>query len=597
MASFEAAPEVDAPSPLPDPAAMAVADAMTVADAVPEAETVPEAAALPDTDVPPVLETVEAGEVMDQAVAEFHLGQAEVAPAEAGADQVADEVDTSAAAPDGDVVVAGSDANIEPDTEPAAVIAAEPVAETISVPEIMPPADAAPAADPVSASDASATAAAPVPAVAPLPRFTAQPVIRQPEPAAMPATPAPARSRWTIPVFLLLAIVAAAVGGAGGSFVAWKKGHRIAPGVSVAGQEIGGLSERQARLMLQHRFAEPVIEVRTPEAVYKAPLAEMGGALEIERVVKDAYWFGRCDSAWQSLWRLAQAWHDGKSLELSVKWNDAALRHGLNQMARLYYVAPHNARLQVTPTSVQVIAEQSGRALDGDATRGTIERRYTLHTPRIDAVIAAVPARVTAASLAGTDIKLGEYRTRFDSDLHGRTRNIHIASAVINGTVLMPGETFSFNHLTGERTWEKGYRMAHIFERKPGKEKAEVIDGLAGGVCQVSSTLFNAVRKTNDQYQGRLRIVERNFHSLPVTYVPSGLDATVAWPNRDFRFVNKFAFPIYLRTKIDGEHLTVSAWARAPMSSAPVTPLVSGAAALHADAQTAPRTAGTPAGG
>jgi len=155
--------------------------------------------------------------------------------------------------------------------------------------------------------------------------------------------------------------------------------------------------------------------------------------------------------------------------------------------------------------------------------------------------------------------------------LWGRTRNIHIASKEVDGKVLMPGEDFSFNKSTGERTWDKGYRMAHIFERKPGKEKSEVVDGLAGGVCQVSSTIYNAVRRTNNDTDGRLQIVERNHHSLPVTYVPYGRDATVAWPHKDFRFRNTFAHPIFLRAEVDGSKLTVSVWGRVPENASNIT--------------------------
>jgi vancomycin resistance protein YoaR len=80
--------------------------------------------------------------------------------------------------------------------------------------------------------------------------------------------------------------------------------------------------------------------------------------------------------------------------------------------------------------------------------------------------------RITAASLAGSDVEMGRYKTYFDSGLWGRTRNIRVASEAVNGIVLMPGELLSFNQLTGERTWDKGYRMAHIFETKPGKSEA-----------------------------------------------------------------------------------------------------------------------------
>ncbi|RYX80197.1 hypothetical protein EON83_29650 [bacterium] len=184
----------------------------------------------------------------------------------------------------------------------------------------------------------------------------------------------------------------------------------------------------------------------------------------------------------------------------------------------------------------------------------------SLHVPE-----RAVKANIQANELEGRDVQLAHYTTRFNSGLAGRTENLRIACRAIQNHVLMPGETFSFNGCTGERTVDKGYRMAHIFMRQPGAAESEVVDGLAGGVCQVSSTLFNAVRKTNAEAEvNPLKIVERTSHSLPVTYVPRGLDATVAWPYKDFKFRNVAAYPVYVQTRMGASNLTISIWGRIP---------------------------------
>jgi vancomycin resistance protein YoaR len=123
--------------------------------------------------------------------------------------------------------------------------------------------------------------------------------------------------------------------------------------------------------------------------------------------------------------------------------------------------------------------------------------------------------------------------------------------------------------------------VAHIFVRLPGKEKSEIVDGRGGGVCQVSSTLYNAVRKTNNKTDDRLAIIERNNHSLPVSYVPSGLDATVAWPHKDFRFRNTFPHPVYLRAQVSGSRLKISVWGRVPEDTSSITASTDGATATE----------------
>lgn len=113
-----------------------------------------------------------------------------------------------------------------------------------------------------------------------------------------------------------------------------------------------------------------------------------------------------------------------------------------------------------------------------------------------------------------------------------RTTNLRIAASKINGTILMPGEKFSFNQVVGERTIAAGYKNAAIFVN------GQVEDGLAGGICQISSTLYDAVIAAN------LQITERHNHSLLTSYLPGGKDATVVWGRYDFQFVNNREYPI-----------------------------------------------------
>ncbi len=119
-----------------------------------------------------------------------------------------------------------------------------------------------------------------------------------------------------------------------------------------------------------------------------------------------------------------------------------------------------------------------------------------------------------------------------------RTINLMIASEKINGTVIMPGETFSFNQVVGERTIAGGYKNAAIFVN------GEVEDGLAGGICQISSTLYDAVIGAN------LEITERHNHSKLTSYLSGGKDATVVWGRYDFQFKNNREYPIKVEMSV-----------------------------------------------
>ncbi|MCM3127108.1 VanW family protein [Paenibacillus provencensis] len=162
---------------------------------------------------------------------------------------------------------------------------------------------------------------------------------------------------------------------------------------------------------------------------------------------------------------------------------------------------------------------------------------YILH-PKVDAEI-----------LTSIRTKpIGYYVTYFNSNNKNRSHNIALAAKAIDSTVVFPGETFSFNEVVGMRTIEKGYKRAGIIVR------GELSEGVGGGICQVSSTLFNAIDRAG------LQIVKRYSHSRNVPYVLSGRDATVSWGGPDFAFQNAYNEPILIRAYSSGGQIAVSVY-------------------------------------
>ncbi|WP_246070436.1 VanW family protein [Paenibacillus kobensis] len=142
--------------------------------------------------------------------------------------------------------------------------------------------------------------------------------------------------------------------------------------------------------------------------------------------------------------------------------------------------------------------------------------------------------------------QIGYYTTYFNSRNRNRTTNIALAAQAINNHVVFPGETFSFNGVVGQRSTEKGYMRAPVIV------KGEVSEGIGGGICQISSTLFNAADRAG------LQIVQRYSHSRNVPYVPPGRDATVSWYGPDFVFKNRYSQPILIRAYVYGGQVSIS---------------------------------------
>ena len=141
---------------------------------------------------------------------------------------------------------------------------------------------------------------------------------------------------------------------------------------------------------------------------------------------------------------------------------------------------------------------------------------------------------------------LATYSTRYDASNTNRTTNLRLASNKINGTVIMPGEVFSYNKVVGKRTIAAGYKNAAIFS------EGQVVDGLGGGICQVSSTLYNAALYAD------MTMTSRTNHMFVPSYVKAGRDATVVWGSIDFKFKNERDYPIKIESSVSGGVCTVS---------------------------------------
>ncbi len=169
----------------------------------------------------------------------------------------------------------------------------------------------------------------------------------------------------------------------------------------------------------------------------------------------------------------------------------------------------------------------------------------TVEGPEAELSVKATPAAITAEAVAEIDGVLGA-KSSFVNGTTSRLGNIRIAARHINGTLLKPGDVFSYNRIVGPRDEDGGYREAPILVR--GRHDK----GIAGGICQTSGTLFNAVLHSG------LQIVERSCHSTPIGYLPYGLDATVSYGSLDFRFKNDTPAPVYVAATLNGRMLTFS---------------------------------------
>ncbi len=213
-----------------------------------------------------------------------------------------------------------------------------------------------------------------------------------------------------------------------------------------------------------------------------------------------------------------------------------------------YNIAPVNASYaKKSDGSVVIVSEENGQSVEiSDLVKVSQQieagSENTLYTVPVKTVYASVKAEdLTEPTF--TDV-IGEKSTSYAGGSAARKHNIQLGASTVNGYILLPGETFSFNDYVGDTTVEKGYAMGI------GYENGDSVPTPGGGICQVSSTLYNALINAG------IEIVQRYCHSMPVGYLPRGLDAAVAYGIKDLKFRNNLDVPIKIVAKTNSSSVT-----------------------------------------
>lgn len=265
-------------------------------------------------------------------------------------------------------------------------------------------------------------------------------------------------------------------------------------------------------------------------------------------------------SFWTELRRVGVGltWPQGGEPQWTL--DERLFNRGLRRLARRVERGARNARLLHTANGFRALPSHPGRVLDRVEARRQLMAalsqpafRQSLEAAppgkpaplKLLFLLREVPPAVTADHLGGINTLLATYSTGLGGSSSNRRHNIRVACAAIDGTVLRPGELFSYNQTVGPRTESAGFQTAPVIIH------GELVPGTGGGVCQVSSTLYNVA------LLGDLKIVRRTHHHFPVHYVPPGRDATVAYDSLDLRFANSLPGPVALDVKTAGSRVVV----------------------------------------
>lgn len=348
-----------------------------------------------------------------------------------------------------------------------------------------------------------------------------------------------------------LIVVAVVVFGAIYAFVL-PSSDRMAEGLHIGNVAIGNMTKEEAKATLtkvcqQAETDGNVLELmENEEKSWYVKAKEFDFSVDVDATVERAYAVGREGNIFTCIKDAYEVRSNHEMVGYVVRYDEEKLTSIINNIRDMIEVKPIEASLKVVNRKVVIQPNQTGYLVDTDAVLADV-RNFGSQLPyRVSLHTKTIVAKRTTEDLAEFKDVLGIYTTYFSTAAVGRTHNIHLAAGAIDGLIMKPNDVFSFNDVVGYRSAERGYQEAPVIVN--GKMEP----GIGGGICQVSTTMYNAVLLAD------LGVVERKPHFFPATYVPKGLDATVNYGTIDFRFRNTRQSDIYLWLNVVGNQITVA---------------------------------------
>lgn len=325
---------------------------------------------------------------------------------------------------------------------------------------------------------------------------------------------------------------------------------RIAAGISIGSVNVGGMTEEEAKAAID-AYAESVDEaVFTLSANGKSvevTAAELGISFQSDNALQEALAVGKSGNLIKRYKDKKDLEQGGKVFDLPLSINETAATEVITAKAEKLNNDAVNNGLIREGGQFKFIAGSSGVEVNVEKSVATIEdflkNNWDGTDTSIDLVAEVVEPEGSEEQLKKVKDLLGGYSTNYSTSSAGRCKNISVAAEKINGTVLYPGEEFSVAKTIGPLTAAGGYELAGAYEN------GQTVQSYGGGVCQVSTTLYNAVLKAE------LEVTQRSNHSMIVTYVKPSMDAAIAGDYKDLKFVNNLDTPIYIEGYTVGKDL------------------------------------------
>lgn len=326
---------------------------------------------------------------------------------------------------------------------------------------------------------------------------------------------------------------------------------KIYPGVTVQGIDLGGMTKEEAEDKLAETFETAIgkkkLSIIIGDKQYELIYSDIIPNYDVDGAVEQAYNVGKQNGIIKKYMTIKNGDSKKNNITLGFSYDEDKLKAYEEKLQKDVTQSAKDATISIDKGNIIVKPETVGKTISLEVLDQKLKENINGDIDSINEVTVEAETakpRVTKEDLSKVKGVMGSFSSSYATSAPGRSKNIEIATSAINGTVVMPGEIFSFNDIVGPRTIERGYQEAGTYVGN------KVEPGIGGGICQVSTTIYRAAMKAN------LRSVERTNHSMVVGYAEPGLDATVSYGYLDYKFKNTYDFPIYIQGSTAGKVMT-----------------------------------------
>lgn len=327
----------------------------------------------------------------------------------------------------------------------------------------------------------------------------------------------------------------------------------ICRGIKIGSLDVGGMTEEEAGAKVSDFISSQLqkkVLIQVQEHQIEATVQELGVAYEDKAFAKEALAIGKKGNLWKRFQELRKAESGHRNIDMSPVVDRQTLKNFVETKCSAFDIKAKDSKLKYKNGKLRATKSREGLEVQVEKTMQLLEDTVLeedageLDTLEISAEVEVTEPKYTQEEVSQCTDLLGKYSTTYSTYQVERSSNVATAAGRINGTVVYPGKVFSTVKVIKDRTEENGYKSA------PEYSSGKVVSGIGGGVCQVSTTLYNAV------INAELEVVERSPHSMVVAYVPVSRDAAISGDYKDFKFKNNLDYPIYIMGSASGGVLT-----------------------------------------